>query len=78
MITLRIQFLFSLFRTFNPKSGLDVLRVTRISKAQAWQRLGRAGRVSAGNCYRLYTESEFDKFSDNTTPEILRSVYKLP
>ena len=54
-----------------------MLRVTRISKAQAWQRLGRAGRVSAGNCYRLYTESEFDKFSDNTTPEILRSVYKL-
>ncbi|KAF6028929.1 DHX33 [Bugula neritina] len=60
-------------KSYNAKSGLDVLKVSRISKAQAWQRLGRAGRVSAGSCYRLYTEQEFDSFQDNTTPEILRS-----
>ena len=33
---------------------------------------GRAGREGPGKCYRLYPESEFDKFEDSTTPEIKR------
>ncbi|XP_067945706.1 ATP-dependent RNA helicase DHX33-like [Watersipora subatra] len=60
-------------KSYNAHSGLDVLKVSRISKAQAWQRLGRAGRISSGSCYRLYTEVEFDAFRENTIPEILRS-----
>uniref|UniRef100_K1R3L3 RNA helicase n=1 Tax=Magallana gigas TaxID=29159 RepID=K1R3L3_MAGGI len=59
-------------KVFNPNSGLDLLKVVRVSKAQALQRTGRAGRESAGSCYRLYTEQEFEQFSDSTVPEIQR------
>ncbi|XP_062572851.1 ATP-dependent RNA helicase DHX33-like [Saccostrea cucullata] len=59
-------------KVFNPNSGLDLLKVVKVSKAQALQRTGRAGRESAGSCYRLYTEQEFTQFSDNTIPEIQR------
>ena len=65
-------------RSYNAQNGLDVLKVHRISKAQAWQRLGRAGRISAGSCYRLYTEKEFELFEENTTPEILRYCPAIP
>ncbi|XP_059405372.1 ATP-dependent RNA helicase DHX33 [Carassius carassius] len=59
-------------KRYNPDSGLEVLAVQRVSKAQAWQRSGRAGREDAGSCYRLYTEEEFDNFTNMTVPEIQR------
>ncbi|XP_028662843.1 ATP-dependent RNA helicase DHX33 [Erpetoichthys calabaricus] len=59
-------------KRYNPDSGLEVLAVQRISKAQAWQRTGRAGREDSGVCYRLYTEEEFEKFNSMTVPEIQR------
>ncbi|XP_062261478.1 ATP-dependent RNA helicase DHX33 [Platichthys flesus] len=59
-------------KRFNPDSGLEVLAVQRISKAQAWQRSGRAGREDSGSCYRLYTEAEFDGLIPMTVPEIQR------
>lgn len=59
-------------KRYNPDSGLEVLAVQRVSKAQAWQRAGRAGREDAGFCYRLYTEEEFDNFASMTVPEIQR------
>uniref|UniRef100_A0A8C5DK58 ATP-dependent RNA helicase DHX33 n=1 Tax=Gouania willdenowi TaxID=441366 RepID=A0A8C5DK58_GOUWI len=59
-------------KRFNPDSGLEVLAVQRVSKAQAWQRSGRAGREDSGSCYRLYTEHEFDNFLPMTVPEIQR------
>jgi HrpA-like RNA helicase len=44
-----------------------------ISQASAKQRAGRAGRVSAGTCYRLYTKNMFDfELPEFTTPEMLR------
>ena len=46
-------------RGYNPLIGLDVLCVQPISKAQSWQRCGRAGREGPGACYRLYTEETF-------------------
>ena len=55
-----------------PSTGLDVLRVVRISKAQALQRTGRAGREGEGDCYRMLTRSEFDRLPEETTPEIKR------
>lgn len=55
-----------------PGSGLEVLAVQRVSKAQAWQRAGRAGREDSGSCYRLYTEEEFDNLVPMTVPEIQR------
>ncbi|XP_047563597.1 ATP-dependent RNA helicase DHX33 isoform X1 [Lutra lutra] len=59
-------------KTYNPDSGLEVLAVQRVSKAQAWQRTGRAGREGSGVCYRLYTEDEFEKLEKMTVPEIQR------
>ncbi|XP_008117668.3 ATP-dependent RNA helicase DHX33 isoform X1 [Anolis carolinensis] len=59
-------------KRYTPESGLEVLAVQRISKAQAWQRAGRAGREDSGLCYRLYTEEEFEKFEKMTVPEIQR------
>ncbi|KAM6969733.1 ATP-dependent RNA helicase DHX33 [Aplochiton taeniatus] len=59
-------------KRFNPDSGLEVLAVQRVSKAQAWQRAGRAGREDSGSCYRLFTEEEFDSLIPMTVPEIQR------
>ncbi|KAI0240506.1 ATP-dependent RNA helicase DHX33 [Lamellibrachia satsuma] len=59
-------------KSYNAASGLDLLRVQRVSQAQAWQRTGRAGREAPGTCYRLYTEPEFDKLNINALPEIQR------
>ncbi|XP_040192665.1 ATP-dependent RNA helicase DHX33 [Rana temporaria] len=59
-------------KKYNPDSGLEVLAVQKISKAQAWQRTGRAGREDSGICYRLYTEDEFEKLEKMTVPEIQR------
>lgn len=49
------------------------LVTVNISQASAKQRAGRAGRVSAGTCYRLYTRADFaTKFPAFTMPEMLR------
>ena len=63
---------YSVYRSFVARSGLDLLKVQRISQAQAWQRTGRAGRQAPGTCYRLYTEQEFSAMKSMTMPEILR------
>jgi HrpA-like RNA helicase len=53
-------------------TGMESLTVKDISKAQAAQRTGRAGRVSAGLCFRLYTEDAFGSLEETSVPEILR------
>lgn len=53
-------------------TGLDMLKVVRISKAQAWQRTGRAGREAEGHCYRMLTRNEFALLPEETVPEIQR------
>lgn len=57
---------------YNPQIGLDILCVQPISKAQAVQRAGRAGREMSGECYRLYTEQSYSSLEENTVPEIKR------
>ena len=51
-------------------TGLDMLKVVRVSKAQALQRTGRAGREAEGHCYRMLTKAEFDSLEEATVPEI--------
>ncbi|MDA5092504.1 ATP-dependent helicase HrpB [Aliiroseovarius sp. KMU-50] len=43
---------------FDPGSGMSRLVTERVSKAEATQRQGRAGRVAEGTCYRLWTKGE--------------------
>ncbi|XP_071798276.1 ATP-dependent RNA helicase DHX33-like isoform X1 [Asterias amurensis] len=59
-------------KSYQPGSGLDMLKVQWVSQAQAWQRTGRAGREDSGSCWRLYTENEFARLPANTVPEIQR------
>jgi HrpA-like RNA helicase len=58
---------------FSAKTGMESLAETDVSRAQATQRAGRAGRMSAGKCYRLYTQDAYERMAENTTPEITRS-----
>lgn len=65
---------FGRLKVFQPKMGIDALLVYPISQANAKQRAGRAGRTSAGVCYRLYTENQFkDELLVSAVPEIQRS-----
>ena len=43
---------------FDPNSGMSRLVTERVSRAEADQRRGRAGRVAPGVCYRLWTRGE--------------------
>ena len=58
---------------YNPISGMESLLVQPVSKAQADQRKGRAGRVRSGKCFRLYTEAAFDGLQLSTPPEMVRT-----
>jgi ATP-dependent helicase HrpB len=56
---------------FNPPTGMSRLETTRISRASADQRRGRAGRLEPGVCYRLWSESEQAALAAQTPAEIL-------
>jgi ATP-dependent helicase HrpB len=43
---------------FDPSSGMSRLVTERVTKAEATQRAGRAGRVQAGDCYKVWTRGE--------------------
>lgn len=57
---------------FEPKNGMNMLRVSNISQSSAKQRAGRAGRTEPGKCYRLYSESDFESMPSHLEPEIQR------
>lgn len=61
-------------KSYNARTGMESLVVTPISKASANQRAGRAGRVAAGKCFRLYTAWAFkNELEENSIPEIQRT-----
>jgi len=57
---------------FDPKKNMNSLEVCRISKSSAEQRKGRAGRTSAGKCFRLYSQEIYDQMRNRMLPELLR------
>jgi ATP-dependent helicase HrpB len=57
---------------FDEHVGLDRLELTRISKASADQRAGRAGRTGPGVCLRLWSERDHQGLADHDEPEIRR------
>lgn len=60
-------------RAYDPRTGIESLTATPVSKAAASQRAGRAGRTRPGKCFRLYTEQSHQSLPDANTPELQRS-----
>ncbi|WP_428771413.1 ATP-dependent helicase HrpB [Vibrio sp.] len=58
---------------FEPKTGLTKLQQVRIARSSAEQRTGRAGRLEAGICVRLYSESQYRQQPEVPAAEILHS-----
>ncbi len=56
---------------FDPNTGLDRLVTLPVSRAAAEQRAGRAGRLEAGICYRLW--SEHRHLIAQSLPEVLQA-----
>ena len=56
--------------------GLTKLQLKKISKGQAKQRAGRAGRLSSGTCYRLWSEGQHKLLQEEKSPEILFCGFK--
>ncbi|MEL6478285.1 MAG: ATP-dependent helicase HrpB [Pseudomonadota bacterium] len=55
----------------NPATGMSALVTEPVSRAEADQRCGRAGRVAPGVCYRLWTKGEEGALPAFAPPEIL-------
>jgi len=55
---------------FDSGSGLSRLETIRISKDSADQRAGRAGRLSSGVCYRMWTQATHTRLAEHRVPEI--------
>lgn len=58
---------------FDPRSGLSRLVLHRISKDSADQRSGRAGRLTAGHSYRLWTKAIQNQLNEYRTPELMEA-----
>ncbi len=56
---------------FDPGSGMTRLVTERVTRAEAEQRRGRAGRVAPGMCWRLWTRGEEGALAAFPPPEIM-------
>jgi ATP-dependent helicase HrpB len=61
------------YSEFDPVTGMSRLVTGKVSQAAADQRRGRAGRLSAGDCYRLWSEGTHASLIPQTPPEILHA-----
>jgi len=59
--------------SYDPQNNMRKLEEVWASRAACKQRRGRAGRVQAGKCYKLYTRNaEMSKMMERPEPEIRR------
>ncbi|MBI1177171.1 DUF3418 domain-containing protein [bacterium] len=58
---------------YNPRTRTKRLPIEPVSQSSANQRKGRAGRVEAGVCIRLYPADDFESRPPFTQPEIQRA-----
>ncbi len=61
------------YAQFDPATGMSRLVTGKVSQAAADQRRGRAGRLSAGHCYRLWSEGTHASLASQTAAEILHA-----
>jgi len=65
---------FCKIKVFNPRVGMDALRIVPVSHANANQRSGRAGRTAEGFCWRMFTEHQYVReMMPAQLPEIQRT-----
>lgn len=64
---------FSRISRFDPKTGLSRLETIRLPKDSAQQRAGRAGRLTPGVCYRMWTPATHERLQEHRIPEILEA-----
>ncbi|MCW9023173.1 MAG: ATP-dependent helicase HrpB [Gammaproteobacteria bacterium] len=55
---------------FDTKTGMTRLHTRRVSQASSIQRMGRAGRLQPGVCYRLWSESQQQQLIPYSSPAI--------
>jgi HrpA-like RNA helicase len=60
-------------KQYDSRTNTEKLIVTPVSQQNCVQRAGRAGRTQPGKCYRLVTQSDFEKLKMNLPPEIARA-----
>ncbi|KAF2646057.1 ATP-dependent RNA helicase A [Massarina eburnea CBS 473.64] len=58
--------------SYDPQNNMVRLSETWASRAACKQRRGRAGRVRAGDCYKMYTRNAEAKMAERPDPEIRR------
>ncbi|MFN3402597.1 MAG: ATP-dependent helicase HrpB [Cytophagaceae bacterium] len=64
---------FSRVSKFDARTGMSKLITIKVSKDSADQRAGRAGRLTPGVCYRMWSEADHIELSEHRTPEILEA-----
>jgi len=58
---------------FSPRTGMSRLETVTVSAASADQRRGRAGRLQAGTCYRLWSREQQSSLPARSAPEIMEA-----
>lgn len=57
---------------YDPETNTETLKPQWVSRANADQRKGRAGRVKPGVCYHLFTRGRYNALDQFPKPEIIR------
>ena len=57
---------------YDAARGINTLYLSRISRSNAAQRAGRAGRTAPGRCVRLWSKADESGMAESLKPEILR------
>jgi ATP-dependent helicase HrpB len=58
---------------YHSGTGMTRLKTQRISRASSVQRAGRAGRLRAGQCYRMWSQEQQTQLVAQAVPEVLQA-----